>query len=68
MESERLSDPQGKTQIQHPSLKVKGKDVVCFTGMTGTATPQKSHLVESNLFLSLLCYEVEIVTIKQKKL
>lgn len=40
--------------MQHPSLKVKGKDIAYFTGMIGTVTPQKSHLVGSDFSLSSL--------------
>lgn len=46
-------------EIPDPISQVKDKDIVYFTGMMGTATPQKSHLVESGISISPLCYKGE---------
>lgn len=42
-------------EVPDPTFQVKGKDIACFTGMMGTAT----HLVESGISLSSLCYKGE---------
>lgn len=46
-------------EVPDPTSQVKGKDIAYFTEMMGTATPQESHLVDSGISLSSLCYKGE---------